>query len=119
MITLKRQTTSGIIYINPKFGIMIWFYKVELSKVLSHNFSYAKSLFIVITLHKKKWLSNCSYILHKNSIENHLEIINRTLDTFNSKYKNILIPGNFNVYADVETMKNVAVPMVYIVSTNS
>ena len=116
MITLKTETTISIIYINPKFGIMIL--KVELSKVLSHNFPYAKSLFVVITLHKKKWLSNCSYILH-NSIKNHLEIINRTLDTFNTKYKNILIPGNFNVYADVETMKNFAVPMVYIVSTNS
>ena len=73
----------------------------------------------MITLHKKKWLSHCSYILHENSIKNHLEIINRTLDTFNTKYKNILISGNFNVYADVETMKNFAVPMVYIVSTNS
>ena len=81
-------------------------------------------MFVVITLDKKKWLSNCSYIPQKNSIKNHLEIISRTLDTLNTKYKNLLIPGNFSVYDDDdndddETMKNFAVPMVYTVSKNS
>ena len=52
-----------------------------------------------------KWLSNCSYIPHKNSIKNHLEINSKT-DTFTTKYKNILVTGNFNAYADDESMKN-------------
>ena len=65
-----------------------------------------KPFFIEITLHKEKWLSNSSYNPHKNSTENHLKIISRTLDTFTTKYKNILLPGNFNACADDETMKN-------------
>ena len=47
------------------------------------------------------------YNPHKNSIKNHLEIISRTLDTFTTKYKNILLLGDFNGSADYETMKNV------------
>ena len=89
---------------------MVWFYKfykVELSKVLSHNFATAASFFIEITLHKKKWLSNSSYNLHKNSAKNRLKIISKTLDTFTTKYENISLPGNFNACADDETMKNV------------
>ena len=65
-----------------------------------------KPFFTEITLHKEKWLSNSSYNPHKNSTKNHLKIISRTLDTFTTKYKNILLPGNFNACADDETMKN-------------
>ena len=89
---------------------MVWFYKfykVELSKVLSHKFTTAESFFTEITLHKKKWLSNSSYNLRKNSAKIHLKIISKTLDTFTNKYENILLPGNFNACADDETMKNV------------
>ena len=56
----------------------------------------AKVYFVEIILHKKKWLINCSYTLHKNSIKNHLQIISRTLDTFTTKYENILFLGDFN-----------------------
>ena len=79
---------------------------VELSNVLGHNFPSAKSLFIEITFPKKKWLSNCSYNPHESSIKNHLELITKKLDTFTTKYENILIPGNFSACADDETMKN-------------
>ena len=48
-------------------------------------------------------LINCSYNPHKNSIKNNLEIISRTLDTFTTKYENILLLG----CADDETMKSV------------
>ena len=88
---------------------MVWFYKfykVELSKALSHNFGTAESFFIEITLHKKKWLSNSSYNLHKTSAKNHLKIISKTFGTFTTKYENISLPGNFNACADDETMKN-------------
>ena len=63
---------------------------------------------ILIILHKKKWLSNCSYKPCKNSIKNYLKIISRTLDTFTTTYENILLPGNFNTCTDDETMKSFA-----------
>ena len=89
---------------------MVWwfykFYKVELSKVVSHDFDTAESFFTKITRHKEKWLSNSSYNPHQNSTKSHLKIISRTLDTFATKYENILLPGNFNACADDETMKD-------------
>ena len=65
-----------------------------------------KAFFVEIIFHKKKWLVNCSYNPHKNSIKNHLEIISRELDTFTTKYENMLLLGDFNACADDETMKN-------------
>ena len=76
------------------------------AKVLSHDFPTAESFFVEIILHKKKWLINCSYNPHKNSIKNHLELISRTLDIFTTKYENILLLGDFNACADDETMKS-------------
>ena len=77
------------------------------AKVLSHDFHTAESFFVeIIILHKKKWLINCSYNPHKNSIKNHIEIISITLDTYTTKYENILLPGDFNACADDETTKN-------------
>ena len=60
-----------------------------------------KALFFI-----KRQLSNSSYNPHKSSIKNHLEIISRKLDTFTTKYENILLPGHFNACAGDETMKH-------------
>ena len=76
------------------------------AKVLRHDFPTVESFFVEIILHKKKWLINCSYNPHKNSIKNHFEIISRTLDTFTTKYENILLLGDFNACADDESVKN-------------
>ena len=100
-------------------GILLYFQEDIPAKVLSHDFPTAESFFIKIILHKKKWLINCSYNPHKSSTKNHLQIISRTLDTFTTKYENILLLGDFNACADDETMKTFAVPTVYIVLTNS
>ena len=73
---------------------------------LRHDFPSAESFFVKIILHKKKWLINCSYNPHKNNIKHHLETISRTLDTFSTKYENVLLLGDFNNCADDEAMKN-------------
>ena len=39
---------------------------------------------------------NCSYNPNKNNIKNHVETISRTSDAFSTKYKNILLLGDFN-----------------------
>ena len=66
------------------------------AKVLIYDFPSVQSFFAEIILHKKKWLINCSYNPHENSIKNHLEIISRTLNTFTTKYENILFLDDFN-----------------------
>ena len=68
------------------------------AKLLSYDFPCAENFFVEINLYNKKWLINCSYNPHKSSIENHLDIISRSLDTHSTKYKNIVLLGDFNVY---------------------
>ena len=58
-------------------GILLYVRKDISAKVLSHAFPTAESFFVEIILHKKKWLINCSYNPHKNSIKNHCELISR------------------------------------------
>ena len=51
-------------------------------------------------------LYNCSYNPNKNNIKNYLEIISKALDAFSTKYESIILPGDFNVCVDDETMRN-------------
>ena len=55
-----------------------------------------KVFFVEINLYKKKWLINCSYNPHKNDLRKHLDTISKSLDTYSTKYENILILGDFN-----------------------
>ena len=88
-------------------GILLYVREDISTKILSHDFPSAERFFVEIILHKKKWLINCSYNPHKNNINHHLETISRTLDTFSTKYENILLLGDFNTSVDDEAMKNV------------
>ena len=88
-------------------GILSYVRRDIPAKVLSHGFTSAESFFVEIILHKNKRLIKCSCSPHKNIIKNHLEIISRTLDTFITKYENILLLGDLKACADDETMKNV------------
>ena len=67
------------------------------ARVLCHDFLFAESLFIKISLHKRKWLFNCSYNPQKKNI--------RLSDTFSTKYSHIILLGYLNVCIDDETIK--------------
>ena len=87
-------------------GILLYVREDIPTKILSHVFPSAEKLFVETILHKKKWLINCSYNPHKNNIKHHLETISRKLDTFSTKYENVLLLGDFNTCVDDEAMKN-------------
>ena len=48
----------------------------------------------------------CSYNPNKNNIKKHLQIINKALDAFFTKYEGIILLGDFNICVDDETMRN-------------
>ena len=77
-------------------GITLYVREDIPAKLLSHDFPFAESFFVEINLYKKKWLINCSYNLHKNDLKKHLDTISKSLDTYSTKYENILILGDFN-----------------------
>ena len=59
-------------------------------------FLLLKVFYAEIILHKKRWLINCSYNTHKNNICRHLEVVTKTLDSYYSKYENVIFLGDFN-----------------------
>ena len=65
-------------------------------KTYRENFPAAESFYAEIILHKKRWLINCSYNSHKNNICRHLEVVTKTLDSYYSKYENVIFLGDFN-----------------------
>ena len=66
------------------------------AKVLHSDFPDAESFYAEIILHRKRWLINCSYNPHKNNICRHLEVVTKTLDSYYSKYENVIFLGDFN-----------------------
>ena len=56
-----------------------------------------KVFFVEINLYKKKWLINRPYNPHKNDLRKHFDTISKSLDTYSTKYKNILILGDFKI----------------------
>ena len=67
-------------------GILLYVSGYIPAKIIHCDFPTSQSFYVETSLHKKKWLLNCSYNLHKNNICNHLDVITKTLDTYYSKY---------------------------------
>ena len=53
---------------------------------------------LILTNKPRSFQSTCT--------KNHLEITSKALDAFSTKYENIILLGNFNVFVDDETMRN-------------
>ena len=55
-----------------------------------------ENIFIEINLRSKKWLISGSYNPKLSHIKNHLQEIGKGLDYYSSKYKNLIVLGDFN-----------------------
>ena len=62
--------------------------------------------YVELNLRNSKWLVNCSYNPHKNSIGNHLNRISESLDLLSSDYEKMIFLGDFNVTDDEHHMKS-------------
>ena len=61
--------------------------------------------YVEINLHNDKWLINCSYNPHKNTIGNHLLALREKLDIYSSSYSNFIILGDFNIEVKEQQIK--------------
>ena len=77
-------------------GLLLYVREDIPAKVLHSDFRAAESFYAEIILHKKRRLINCSYNSHKNNICRHLEVVTKTLDSYYSKYENVIFLGDFN-----------------------
>ena len=64
-----------------------------------------EGFYVEINLHNDKWLINCSYNLHKNTIGNHLRALSEKLDIYSSSYSNVIILGDFNIEVKEQQIK--------------
>ena len=65
-----------------------------------------ESLYVKLNIRNEKYLINCSYNPHKTMIKNHLATLSNFLDLHSSKYKKMLILGDFNIGIDEPHMKS-------------
>ena len=56
-----------------------------------------ESLSIEINMRKRRWLLNCSYNFHRNSVLSHLEYLNRIIDEYSKTYDNFIFMKGFNI----------------------
>ena len=64
-----------------------------------------EGFYVEINLHNYKWLINCSYNPHKNTIGNHLRALSEILDIYFSSYSNFIILGDFNIEVKEQQIK--------------
>ena len=77
-------------------GLLLYIREDIPSKLLVICFEErVEAIFVQINLRKGKWLLGCSYEPHKSKIENNLNKIKVSLDSFSSKYKIFLPMGDF------------------------
>ena len=76
------------------------------SNLLSTDKEPIESLYVELNLRNKKYLIYCSYNPHKTMIKNHLATLCNFSDLHSSKYKKMLILGDFDVGIDESHMKS-------------
>ena len=65
-----------------------------------------ESIYVELNLRNEKYLINSSYNPHKTMIKNHQATLSNLLHLHCSKYKKMLISGDFNVGIDEPYMKS-------------
>ena len=90
-------------------GIMLYIREDVPSNLLATDKEPIESLYVELNLRNKKYLISCSYNPHKTMIKNHLATLSNFLDSYSSKYKKMLILGDFNVGIDEPHMKSFCV----------
>ena len=89
--------------------IMLYIREDVPSNLLATDKEPIESLYVELNLRNKKYLISCSYNPHKTMIKNHLATLSNFLDSYSSKYKKMLILGDFNVGIDEPHMKSFCV----------
>ena len=87
-------------------GIMLYIREDIPPNLLVTDKEPIESLYVKQNLRNEKSLINCSYNPHKTMIKNHLATLSNFLDLHSSKYKKMLILGDFNVGTDERHMKS-------------
>ena len=84
-------------------GLLLYVRRDIPSKLIKSETNY-EGLFVEIRLNKEKWLIGCSYNPHLNTIDDHLEKLQISIDSLSHKYDNLILLGDFNCEIDKSSM---------------
>ena len=87
-------------------GIMLYIREDIPSNFLTTDKEPIESLYVELNLRNEKYLIHCFYNPHKTIIKNHLATLSNFIDLHSSKYKKMLILGDFIVGIDEPHMKS-------------
>ena len=94
---LDRNSLGGGISLYVREDIPSNLFQVETKPI--------EGFYAEINLHNDKWLINCAYNPHKNTIGNHLRALSEKLDIYSSSYSNFIILGDFNIEVKEQQIK--------------
>ena len=87
-------------------GLMLFVREDIPSNLLTIEEKPIESFYVELNLRNSKWLVNCSYNPHKNSIGNHFDRISESLGLQSSDYEKMMFLGDFNVTDDEHHVKS-------------
>ena len=87
-------------------GLMLFVREDIPSNLLKTEEKQIASFYVELNLRNSRWLVNCSFNPHKNSIGNHLDRISESLDLLSPDYKKMIFLGDFNVTDDEHHIKS-------------
>ena len=68
------------------------------AKHLSRKSTPIESIYVELNFRKKNWILFCTYNPNRNIITNNLEALQRSLDSYSTKYDNLMVIGDLNGY---------------------
>ena len=72
---------------------------------MSSEYTSSEGIYIKLNFHKKNWLLCCTYNPNRNFIMNHSDIIKRSLDSYSTKFLNLMVIRDLNAEVNLECMK--------------
>ena len=105
----KLKIITLLIDRNSNGGGLLVYVRQDIPSKLLTNVRTSENLeilFLELNLRKRKWLICCSYDAHKSSTVRHTKIIRNYLDSYSSKYENLILLGDFNSEPTEPAMSN-------------
>ena len=77
-----------------------------LSNLLAIVYRPVEGRYVELNLRNDKWLINCSYNPHRNTISTSIDKLNKRSNLFSADYEKMILLGDFNVEVNDNHMKS-------------
>ena len=96
IITISEIKVDDSFPIGNFLGVMLFVREDIASNLLAIENKPIEGLYVESNLRIDKWLINCSYNPHKNTISTHIDQLSKSLDLFSANYEKVILLVDFN-----------------------